>query len=146
MANVTETILDKEPAVLFACFDELPKLVFDKKKQNQPIVNPTNPRRLLLQQFLAVADKKHHGSRSNAMEHSKKFFEASEKALQESIFKVPTSGGRDVRLTKATNLYRISVSSKRFSHKGSLTGTSFSLKSIIPHHLKHKASSSNRLV
>ena len=143
---MAETILDKEPAVLFACFDELPKMVFDKKKQSQPAGKPANPRRLLLQQFQAVADKKHYGSRSNAVEHSKKFFEASERAVQDSIFKLPISGGREVKLTKATNLYRISVSSKRFTHKGSVTGTNFSLKSIIPHHLRHKPTSSSRLV
>ena len=149
MTSLTETILDKEPAVMFACFDELPKLVFDKKWPQSGGEKAIHPRRLLIQQLSSVSEKRHMGTRSNVIpDHSKKFFEASERSGQHSIFSQPKNAGKEIKLTKAANLYRISVTSKRFSHKASLTGLNYSLKTLPPPptHLRHKPSNTTRLM
>lgn len=143
---MADTILDKDPAVMFACFEDLPKVIFDKKKAGAPPEKQTNPRRLLLQQFQAVADKKHFGSKSSALEVSRKGPESSERSGQDSIFRQQQNNSKDFRMTKATNLYRISVTSKRLTHKVSFTGMNYSLKSIVaPPHLRHKPSLTTRI-
>lgn len=146
MSSVVETILEKDPASMFACFDQLPQAVFDKRKLKETTPKPSNPRRLLLQQFHAVADKKIGSTRSSVFELSRKFYEASDRSIQNSMSRQSLSGTRDQKTVKTVNLYRVSVGTKRFSKKEPMKGMNNSMRSIAAPLIRHKQPSISRIV
>ena len=146
MASLTDTILEKDAAVMFACFGELPKIVFEKRNGHEAFEKSIYPKRLLLDRFKAVSNKKFEGTKTNFADRSKNVLEKSQTSGRDSLFKTTNSVYRDIKHTKTTNLYRISISTKRMTHKPSATGVSYSLKTILPTYLRHKQSSTTRIL